>query len=261
MNDAVSHALVARARDTTGFSRWVGVSSAAHLAMLTLLALIGAGISSPGPGERDVMTVSLGGPPGPRSGGMTPIGGRPVQQVMPPVTAPRSEPVRPPAPSTPEMTLQTRQERPPAKPSPAVRTPPAEPSRSATPTRGDETRAGSAVLETGAKGIGFGLSTGGGGTGGEIDLSSFCCPDYLSTMADLIQRNWNSKQQVPGVSTIRFTIRRDGSLIDVQVAKSSGYAVLDLSAQRAVATTHLPPLPAAYTNDMLTIHLNFEYQR
>jgi TonB family protein len=261
MNDAASHALVGRTREIPGFPRWVGVSSAVHVALLVALAVIGTGQWLPVTGEREVMTISLGGPPGPRSGGMTPIGGRPVQQIMPPAPSVRPEPARPPAAKTPEMTLPTKASRQSAKPAEAVKTAAAEASPSSTPARGAQMRSGSAVLETGARGIGFGLSTGGGGTGGEIDLANFCCPDYLSTMVDLIQRNWNSKQQVPGISTIRFTIRRDGSLTDVQVAKSSGYAVLDLTAQRAVAMTHLPPLPVAYTNDILTVHLNFEYQR
>jgi TonB family protein len=80
-------------------------------------------------------------------------------------------------------------------------------------------------------------------------------------MLDLIQRNWSSRQQVAGTSSIRFTVRRDGTITDVEVARSSGYAVLDLAAQRAIATTRLPPLPTAYTNADLTITLNFGYQR
>jgi TonB family protein len=130
-----------------------------------------------------------------------------------------------------------------------------------TPTRGAEVRAGNAVAQTGGTGIGFGLSTGGGGTGGDIDIGDFCCPDYLQTMLQIIQRNWNSKQQVAGVSAVRFTIARDGTTRDVSVAKPSGYAMLDLTAQRAVAMSRMPPLPGAYTNPTLTITLTFEYQR
>jgi TonB family protein len=80
-------------------------------------------------------------------------------------------------------------------------------------------------------------------------------------MLDLIQRNWNSKQKVPGTSGVKFTIARDGAIKNVEVVRSSGYAVLDLTSQRAVAMTRLPPLPAAYPNDQLTVYLNFQYQR
>jgi TonB family protein len=122
-------------------------------------------------------------------------------------------------------------------------------------------RQGNAVAQTGGTGIGFGLSTGGGGTGGEFSVGDFCCPEYLQTMLQIIQRSWNSKQQMAGTSAVRFTIRRDGSVTDVSVARPSGFAVLDLSAQRAVATARMPPLPSAYPNPELTITLTFEYQR
>jgi TonB family protein len=133
--------------------------------------------------------------------------------------------------------------------------------RGATPTRGPREQLGSAVAHTGGQGLGIGLSTGGGGTGGEINVGDFCCPDYLQTMLQLVQRNWNEKQQVAGITTMRFTIRRDGSIVDVEVARTSGYIALDLAAQRALVLTRLPPLPAAYTNPQLTININFEYHR
>ena len=47
----------------------------------------------------------------------------------------------------------------------------------------------------------------------------------------------------------------------LSVARPSGFAVLDLTAQRAVAMARMPPLPAAYPNAELTITLTFEYQR
>jgi hypothetical protein len=46
------------------------------------------------------------------------------------------------------------------------------------------------------------------------------------------------------------------------VARPSGYAALDFMAQRALLNTRqLPPLPAAFTEPSLTVHLVFEYQR
>jgi TonB family protein len=205
------------------------------------------------------MTISLGGAPGPRAGGMTPMGGRPVQQAVAETPKARPEPVRPPAAKAPEMTIPEKA----AKTSPSrdrLSNAPQE-ARGKTPTRGPREQLGSAIAETGGQGLGLGLSTGGGGTGGDINVGNFCCPEYLSTMLQLIQRSWNQQQQVTGSTTMRFTIRRDGSMSDVQVAQSSGYAALDLASQRALMLTRLPPLPAAYTNPQLTIHLTFEYQR
>jgi len=110
--------------------------------------------------------------------------------------------------------------------------------------------------------MGFGLSTGGGGTGGYLDVGNFCCPEYLSTMLQLIQRNWNSKQEVSGEALLKFTIQRDGRFTGIEVERSSGYAALDLSAQRALLLTReVPPLPVAFTENQLTVHLNFQYQR
>jgi periplasmic protein TonB len=261
MNDAVSHALVARGRDPRGFPNMVGLSLVVHAVLIALLLVAPSPVTQRMAEERDVMMISLGGAPGPRAGGMTPMGGRPVQQVMPTTQAPRPEPVRPPAARTPEMTTPSPRERPARQQPPQpVRTAPPDAS-GRTPTRGEQVTPGSAVAQTGGRGVGFGLSTGGGGTGGEINLGDFCCPEYLQTLLAQVQSNWNSKQQVVGVSTVRFTIVRDGSITNVQIARSSGFAVLDLTAQRAVMSARLPPLPAAYTNPDLTIHLTFEYQR
>jgi protein TonB len=261
MNDAVSHALESRGRQAEGLQWMIAVSLVAHGAGLAALVLSGGIPDRLASSERDVMTISLGGAAGPQSGGMTPLAGRAVQQVAPTAPTVRPEPVRPAAQKPPEMALPARPTRPVREPATPPRTAP-EQARGQTPARGAEARPGSAPIETGARGIGFGLSTGGeGGTGSEIDIGTFCCPDYLTTMLDLIQRNWSSKQSVAGTTTVKFTLLRDGSITGVEVARSSGYAVLDLTAQRAILSSRFPPLPGAYTNDQLTIHLNFQYQR
>jgi len=81
-------------------------------------------------------------------------------------------------------------------------------------------------------------------------------------MVQLIQRNWNGRQDVGGQTQIRFTIARDGRMGDVSVEASSGYFALDHTAERAVrVTAQVPPLPAAYTDPELTVHLVFRYGR
>jgi TonB family protein len=260
MNDAVSGTLPLRQLPDDRFGPWVVCSSIAHGALIALIVLIpgvfGIRVSDE---PRTVMTISLGGAPGPRAGGMTPMGGRPVQQAVPEEPKARPQAVRPPAAREPEMTVPTSQvrTRPPRE---RIQSAPDD-ARGSTPTRGPRERLGSTIAETGGQGVSLGLSTGGGGTGGEINLGDFCCPEYLSTMLQLIQRNWNEKQQVAGTTTMRFTIRRDGTVADIEVARSSGYTALDLAAHRALGLTRLPPLPAAYTNPQLTISLHFQYQR
>jgi TonB family protein len=59
---------------------------------------------------------------------------------------------------------------------------------------------------------------------------------------------------------LKLTIQRDGGIADSAIERSSGTATLDLTAQRALTLTRvLPPLPGAYPNSTLTIHLTFEY--
>src|SRR5205823_5002466 len=108
------------------------------------------------------------------------------------------------------------------------------------------------------------LSTGGGssGMGLTLDVGNFCCQEYLMTMVQRIRENWDPHADNPAETGVKFTVQRDGRLIDVQVEKSSGFTLLDLSAQRAlVSTRQLPPLPAAYPNPTLTVHVTFQYTR
>ncbi len=267
--EPVTRVLLERARDSGGMRKMLTVSLAAHVVGGGVLILTSARLAPQLRQNdlRDVMTISLGGAPGPRSGGMTPMGGRPVPATPPPPKeAPpprRPEPVRPPAAKPPEMTMPSPRERvkPPPR-SPAVAAPDAK-SRtpSPAPARPEPPQAGSAVAETGARGVGFGLTTGGGGAGGYLDVGNFCCPEYLTTMIQLIQRNWNSKQQVGAMNMVKFTIQRDGTLSGVELEQSSGYAALDLASQRAlILTRQLPPLPGAFPNEHLTVHLRFQYQ-
>lgn len=244
-----------------GLRKMAMVSLAAHIAIFGIVLLGPARWLPRQHADREnIMTITLGGGgAGPRSGGMTSISGRPVQTTE---RAPTREAVRPPAPVAPAMTLPKPNARPVKAAPTKVTTAPSE-ARGRTPTRGDEVRSGSAVAETGARGQGFGLSTGGGaGSGSRLDVANFCCPDYLVTMDERIRANWNDRAEVTGVVTIKFTIGRDGALKDIDIERSSGYGALDLGARRAVLLTRqLPPLPAAFPNPTLTVYLNFEYTR
>jgi TonB family protein len=254
-----------RMQESTGLSRMLTLSAALHVGLITALALAPKGLwTHAADSPRHVMTITLGGGgSGPQNGGMTSLGGRPVQVRIPPEEAPKREAVRPPAAKTPEMTLP----KPGAKPLKAtpvvpVRQAPDE-ARGRTPTHGNEVSSGSAVAETGARGQGFGLSTGGGpGSGSMLDVSDFCCPEYVALMLERIRSSWDQRAETSGAVIVRFTIERDGRITATTVEKPSGYAPLDISAQRAVLVTRqLPPLPSAFPNPSLTVHLNFQYQR
>ena len=133
--------------------------------------------------------------------------------------------------------------------------------RSTQPTVGKEIQKGPAIAETGAKGMGFGLSAGGGGSGGHLEVSNFCCPEYL--------RRWRRRSRATGAASrarqdeshLRFVIQKDGRIVDITVEQSSRVEVLDLYARRALILTKLPPLPPGYSEPALAVHLYFDYQR
>src|SRR3954470_18069059 len=219
-----------------------------------------AGWRSRAPEEHATMTISLGGTDGPNTSGMTSIAGRAVQEIAKP-NAPKAADI-PPAAKPPGMVEPDR----PVKPTPPTRpvAKPAEASKSRPPTTGTEIKTGGARVNTGGAAIPFGgLAQGGGGAGGvQLDVKNFCCPEYLTQMVQRIRQNWNANQGAGGQPVIKFTIRRDGMLTNVEVEKSSGQDLLDLEARRAVAKTmQLPPLPREFPETSLTIHLTFDFQR
>jgi len=261
----VSDILRDRVHEPDGLQRMVVFSVLAHIALVAAVAVSPKGWFEGSASQPEtVMTISLGGGgEGPRTGTSS-MGGRPVQVQTPPEEVKRPEAVRPPAAKTPEMTLPTKAAARAVRPStaPAVKQAPDE-ARGRTPTRGAETEAGSAVAFTGARGQGFGLSSGGGpGSGSRLDVANFCCPDYLITMTERIRSNWNQKQDATGEAVVRFTIQRDGTLTNVALEQSSGSPILDLAAQRAIAVTRqLPALPGQFPDPTLGVHLTFIYQR
>jgi len=100
-----------------------------------------------------------------------------------------------------------------------------------------------------------------GALGSTLDIDDFCCPDYLLTMIQRIRSRWVRQAEAPGTVVVRFTIERDGTISRSMVEKPSGYRTLNTRALTAVRLARkLPPLPTAFPNATLTVHLNFEYQ-
>ena len=260
----VSDVLRDRMHTPAGLQRMLTVSVAVHLALAAALLFAPGGLlKRAADPARTVMTISLGGGgDGPDVGGMTSMGGRPVQTQAPPEELAKREPIRPPAAKMPEMTVPLPDAKPvKAAPRPSVKQAPEE-ARGRTPTRGAQVSEGSTIADTGLRGQGFGLSTGGGaGSGSSLDVADFCCPEYISTMLVRIRQAWSQNQGTAGQTMVKFTIQRDGKLTDVEIERPSGTTTLDIAALRAVrTTTTLPPLPGAFTNPTLTVHLNFQYQ-
>jgi TonB family protein len=266
--EAVTSVLLERSHAERGLPRMVTLSLVGHVVLAAGL-LVAAPFIRPAT-EQDtqpVMTISLGGAPGPKAGGMTMMG-RPIESMAPLPEVPRPAPIRDTVTKPPEMTLPAPVVKPvkPSKPRPtaaeAIPTKDIRPAPAA-PTQTAATATAAAVTGE-PRGLGFGgLSTGGGaGSGSFLEVANFCCPDYLVTMQQLIQGNWYAKQDVGGETMVLFRIQRDGRLTDIELEKSSGYPALDIEAQRALFKTRkLPPLPSAFPDDSLKVHLRFEYTR
>ena len=259
----VTDVLRDRMQPAAGLQKMISVSIAAHVVLAAALIASRGGLLKHQDVSPTLMTISLSGSGGPESGGMTSLGARPVQAPTPPDEPPKREAARPPAAKTPEMTVPLPNAKPvKTTPGPTVKQAPDE-ARGRTPTKGAQPAFGSAIADTGVlRGQGFGLSTGGkAGTGSSLEITGdFCCPEYLATMIARIRSAWNQDQGTRGTSLIRFTIKRDGSIVDATIFKSSGTVTLDTAALRALlATRTLPPLPDAFPNPTLTMRLSFEY--
>jgi TonB family protein len=260
MQEAVSAVLQERGRLEEGLSRTLMLSLGAHILIIGAVWLSPTSWRTHTAEERPVMTISLGGTPGVDLGGMTSVAGRAVQEIAKPNTRVTDTP---PAAKAPEMVEPKAV----VKPVPTPTRPIAKPddkSRARTPTTGAEIKTGSARVNTGGAAIPFGgLAQGGGGTGGvQLDVKNFCCPEYIAQMVQKIRQNWNSRQGAGGEPVVKFVIRRDGVLVNVEVEKSSGQLLLDNEARGAVIRTmQLAPLPREFTEPSLTVHLTFDFQR
>jgi protein TonB len=260
MEAVVSDILQSRKQEPGGLAQTALLSLGAHAAALALLALVPSVMPRPAEQPRVVMSISLGGAPGPRAGGTQMLGGRRIDAALPSATPQISKNTLPSPAPQPKMALPDPKQKP--------RTPPKVTAASKDPKgsavgRGFDTQQGTARVETGAKGQGFGLSSGGGGgTGSRLSVGDFCCPDYIREMVSRIEKNWVRQQQGTGVVFVKYTIQRNGQLTDIELETSSGNPTLDLASQRALLNTRaLAPLPAAFTEPTLTVHLEFRYER
>jgi protein TonB len=258
----VSDVLRDRMREPAGLEQMAAVSALLHAGLVALVLLAPGGwFEQRQEAPREVMTISLAGGGAVDSGGFTSIGGRAVQTTAPPEELKKPEPVRTPAAEAPAMTVPEKTA--PRRSGSTAVTQAPDKARGSTPTKGAEKSEGSSLAETGVRGMGFGLSTGGGpGSGSRLDVADFCCPDYVVLMVERIRGNWDQRVETSGVAIVYFVIDRDGRLTNYQVERSSGSPILDNNALRAIARTRqLPPLPAAFPNPNLPVHLTFEYTR
>ena len=240
-------------RAPRALNRTLTFSFAIHIGAVVLLFVLPRSWFTDARPQTQVMTISLAGSPGQKTSGTTQISSKTVEEVAPPVRTPPRPPEQKPDPSAGLV-----------KSTPQAPIKPVETSKPTTdtrpPTTGQRVAQGTARVDTGVQTLGEGLTIPGGeGTGGETDLANFCCPEYITTFSNIIRSNWQRDPNGKGMTIIRFTINKDGSITGAEVTQPSGIGLLDRAAQRALEMSRLPPLPSAYPNKTLIIRLGFDH--
>ncbi|MGH9335404.1 MAG: energy transducer TonB, partial [Vicinamibacteria bacterium] len=182
------------------------------------------------------MDVSLG-----QSGPLTGAGGGATETPPQPTLEP--PPPEPPQEMEPEVVRPTKEVRDEVPlPDAPVRKNAPEPTLDSGLRGADAASAPSAALQ-GPPGLGL------GGTGGGSPFDQdFEYAYYVRQMLAKIHQHWQ-RTAVRGTAVVivRFTITRDGRILDPEVETSSGVSILDRSSIRAVMLSDpLPPLPNSY---------------
>lgn len=259
MHEVVDDVIQRRQVDPGGLGRIMSASVAIHVATVLVVFALPKGWLTHEQPKPLLMTISLGGSLGERSGGMVSAGARPVEQVAPPPK--RAEPIPPATPQKPNVIAMPSKTPPKAPPKTTDKTA-ATSSVTRPPTTGAQVTRGTAVADTGATGQGTGLTFGGGAGGAMATVDSdFCCKDYIDELIRRINTLWNKAQPESGMTTVVFEIRRDGTFTKPVVEKSSGSVALDVASKDPFSRLVLPPLPKEYTESSLKIHLTFPYVR
>lgn len=235
----------------------------AMLHVVLLVAFVVASSLAPRPSILPEPSVAwvVPGVPGPVPGG----GGGGTPTPPPPKPEPEPEPPEPPEKEEPRVVRPTKEERE-QLPMPDAKTQTQKPKPEKPPSGlvgRDAASAPSAQLKDQGPGSGLpGLGLGGEGGGGSPFDQDFEYAYYVQQMLAKIHQNWQrvALQKGSTAVVIRFTIFRDGHVENVEVETTSGVALLDRAAERAVLLSDpMPPLPNSYPRDQVGVHLRFEY--
>ncbi|HEX2223399.1 MAG TPA: energy transducer TonB, partial [Thermoanaerobaculia bacterium] len=176
-----------------------------------------------------------------------------------PEKKPEKKPERKPEPARPSGTAGETPRRTP--PPPPAATPSERPGTGqGQPSRVTTGRPEDSGDQAGRRGAPTGSAVGTTAFGSEIggvDNPDFKFGYYLDQLLARIDQNWARPSLGDNIeATIVFRIHKDGSVSDLRVQESSGFAAFDLAAQRAVTNAApFPPLPRAYRHDSLGVTL------
>ncbi len=108
-----------------------------------------------------------------------------------------------------------------------------------------------------------------GGTGADVrnlrtEGIAFPYPGYLNNIMRQITVAYTPRRVAATLRTeVKFLIRRDGSVADIEVVRSSGDRLFDLEAQGTVesvgASRRFGPLPSGWSDDVLVVYFTFDY--
>lgn len=92
-------------------------------------------------------------------------------------------------------------------------------------------------------------------------------PWYVQAVQRRVSSNWLQATVDPTIqwaprAVIDFEILHDGTVVNIQVVRSSGYASVDASAVRAIQmSSPLNPLPGAYSGSYVNVEFWFDFRR
>lgn len=96
------------------------------------------------------------------------------------------------------------------------------------------------------------------------DGIAFPYPGYLSNIVRQIALNWSPRKVSAALVTeLKFMIRRDGTVVGIEVVKRSGDRLYDLDAMGAIevvgSSRSFGPLPTGWADDVLVVYFTFDY--
>ncbi|HOJ30733.1 MAG TPA: energy transducer TonB [bacterium] len=104
-------------------------------------------------------------------------------------------------------------------------------------------------------------------TGSSIGIQTSSLPagniiplEYLENIKLMLQRKWKPPKgkNYSSTSVVSFKIKKNGTVEEIMIEKSSGFKEFDESAIKAVKeTTGIPPLPGTYKPEYLEIAVKF----
>jgi outer membrane biosynthesis protein TonB len=151
----------------------------------------------------------------------------------------------------------------PSKRAPAAATPKATPSAAKSKAAGAK---GAAVSKSAPAKAGSGPD---GGKGADVrnmrtEGIAFPYPGYLNNIVRKLTLAYNPRRVSAAlVAEVKFMIRRDGSVVGIDVVKPSGDRLFDLEAFATVEAVGnakgFGPLPSGWADDVLIVYFTFDY--